>query len=135
MILAIETSTTHASLALVNSVDGPVVRECRFVSERAHNAVIFEPVTDLLADHGGDLEGIAVGLGPGSYGGVRVGIAVANGLSLVLGIPVVGISSLEAWETDSSNCTVLGDARRQTFFRAEIREGELQGESQLLPEE
>ncbi len=135
MILGIETSTTHASLALVQSIDGPAVRECNFVSERAHNAVIFEPVTELLAEHRDELRGIAVGLGPGSYGGVRVGIAVANGLSLVLGIPVAGVSSLEAWDAQSPDYTVLGDARRKTFFRAEVRDRELRGEPELLPEE
>ncbi|MEM7600747.1 MAG: tRNA (adenosine(37)-N6)-threonylcarbamoyltransferase complex dimerization subunit type 1 TsaB, partial [Verrucomicrobiota bacterium] len=81
------------------------------------------------------INGIAVGLGPGSYGGVRVGIAVANGLSLVLGIPVVGISSLEAWCTDRDDYTVLGDARRKTFFKAEVVGRTLEGEPELNAEE
>lgn len=133
MILGIETSTTHASLALVRSLDEPAVLKSSFVSERAHNAVIFDPVTEMLAHYRDEITGIAVGLGPGSYGGVRVGIAVANGLSLVLGIPVLGVSSLEAWDFSGAQYTVLGDARRKTFFKAQVRDGLLEGKPQLLP--
>lgn len=132
LMLAIETSTTHASLAVVSAEDGAVLCERNFVSQRAHNAVIFDPVTELLAAYRDSLRGIAVGLGPGSYGGVRVGLAVANGLSLVLGIPVIGVSSLEAWDAPVTSYTVLGDARRNTFFRALVKDRQLAGEPNLL---
>ncbi|MDF1656350.1 MAG: tRNA (adenosine(37)-N6)-threonylcarbamoyltransferase complex dimerization subunit type 1 TsaB [Verrucomicrobiales bacterium] len=132
MILGIETSTTHASLAVVSLETKEVVRHFDFVTERAHNAVIFEPVTQLLHEFRDDLEGVAVGLGPGSYGGVRVGIAVANGLSLVLGIPVIGVSSLEAWDSSTEHYVVFGDARRKTFFRANVADRVLQGEPDLV---
>lgn len=135
MILAIETSTPHASLAVLDATDGAVLREWDFVSERAHNAVIFDPVTEVLAAYRDSLRGIAVGLGPGSYGGVRVGLAVANGLSLVLGAPVTGVSSLEAWDSPVPSYTVLGDARRKTFFRARVEGRRLAGEPELLAAE
>lgn len=135
MILGIETSTPHASLALVASPEEEAVFRSDFVSQRAHNAVIFEPVTELLANHRDEITGIAMGVGPGSYGGVRVGIAVANGLSLVLGVPVCGVSSLESWNTPSESYEILGDARRKTFFRARVEARSLVAEPSLFPEE
>lgn len=135
MILGIETSTPCASLALLDGDSEKPVWDASFKTERAHNAVIFEPVSEMLEQYRGEITGIAVGLGPGSYGGVRVGIAVANGLSLVLGVPLLGVSSLEAWESDRSNYTVLGDARRKTFFVARVVDSVLEGEPELLPEE
>lgn len=135
MILGIETSTPRASLALIRSEAESPVWETSFVTERAHNAVIFDPVSEMMDQYRNEVTGIAVGIGPGSYGGVRVGIAVANGLSLVLGVPLLGVSSLEAWESDKIDYTVLGDARRKTFFVAQIQEGALQAEPELLPED
>ncbi|MEM1441144.1 MAG: tRNA (adenosine(37)-N6)-threonylcarbamoyltransferase complex dimerization subunit type 1 TsaB [Verrucomicrobiota bacterium] len=135
MILGIETSTTHASLAVVSADGSEVLRRFEFVSQRAHNSVIFDSVSEVLKEYRDHLSGIAVGLGPGSYGGVRVGISVANGLSLVLGIPVVGVSSLEAWDVPQESAVILGDARRKTFFRAVVSSGQLMSDPELLPEE
>lgn len=135
MILGIETSTSHASLAVFDPTKGDVVWKSDFVSERAHNAVIFEPVEEMLAQYREQLTGIIVGLGPGSYGGVRVGISVANGLSMVLGLPVKGRSSLTAWAVDGDRYSVLGDARRKTIFLAAVCDGELEGEPELIGED
>jgi tRNA threonylcarbamoyladenosine biosynthesis protein TsaB len=132
MILAIETSTREASLAVRDRESGRVVHESVFTTERAHNAVIFGPVESIVKEFRTRLSGIVVGLGPGSYGGVRVGIAVANGLSIALGLPVAGRSSLEAWNTESDSYFVVGDARRGTFFVAEVVGRSLQGEPVLV---
>jgi tRNA threonylcarbamoyladenosine biosynthesis protein TsaB len=135
MILGIETSATRASLAVLDHERNEIVWESAFETERAHNAAIFDPVEDMLKGFRDELTGIAVGLGPGSYGGIRVGIAVANGLSLVLGIPVRGVSSLEAWDVPGDSYTVLGDARRKTIFFAEVEGRVLAGDPDLVPEE
>ena len=135
MIFGIETSTSHASLALLDPESGGIVWQSQFVTERAHNAVIFEPVEEMLSEYRDQLTGIVVGLGPGSYGGIRVGISVANGISLVLGIPVRGVSSLEAWNVSTESWHVMGDARRKSTFLAEISDGKMQGEPELLDEE
>jgi tRNA threonylcarbamoyladenosine biosynthesis protein TsaB len=132
MIFGIEASTSHASLALLDPDSDEIVWQSRFVSERAHNAVIFEPVEEMLAEYRDRLSGIVVGLGPGSYGGIRVGISVANGISLVLGIPARGVSSLESWNVAAGSWYVLGDARRKTTFLAEISGGRMKGEPELL---
>ena len=123
MILAIETSTPRASLALLDPAAGATVWKGEFVSERAHNAVIFEPLTEALDRCGRNLSLIVVGTGPGSYSGVRVGIAVANGLSLALAAPAIGISSLPAFDPGDAEFAVAGDARRESFFLARIRGG------------
>ena len=79
------------------------------------------------------LSRVAVGIGPGSYGGVRVGIAVANGLALALGAQTVGLSSLEAI-SEFDDYAVTGDARRKSFFVARVKQGKLAGEPELLDE-
>ncbi len=135
MILAIESSVPEAGLALYDRGKDAVVWNRRFTSQRAHNAVIFEPLTEALAVCGRSLELIVIGRGPGSYGGVRVGIAVANGLSLALGAPVIGISTLEAMDTDAETYAVIGDARRQSFFVARIESGRLAAEPDLVTKE
>ena len=132
MILAIETSTREASLAVWDREGGCVAYESVFTTERAHNAVIFSPVESIVEEFRDRLSGIIVGLGPGSYGGVRVGIAVANGLSIAMSLPVAGRSSLEAWNTESESYFVVGDARIGSFFVAEVVGRCLQGEPVLI---
>ncbi|MCB1079711.1 MAG: tRNA (adenosine(37)-N6)-threonylcarbamoyltransferase complex dimerization subunit type 1 TsaB [Verrucomicrobiae bacterium] len=135
MILAIESSTPRASLALYDRETSAVVWSREFVSERAHNAMIFEPLEEGLERCRRQLDLIIIGRGPGSYGGVRVGIAVANGLSVALGAPVIGLSSLEALSADVATYAVIGDARRQSFFVARIREGALEAEPDLVTQQ
>jgi len=69
-----------------------------------------------------DLNGIAVAKGPGSFTGLRIGLATAKGLSLALNIPLIGISSLEAFAYNSIDrsgfIAPLIDARRSQLFAA-----------------
>lgn len=132
MILAIETSTPRASLAVYDRTADRIVAREQFTTERAHNAAIFEPLRRLLDPHRGEIEAVVVGLGPGSYGGIRVGIAVANGLALSLGIPAFGSNSLETFECDAPSWLVIGDARRGSYFLATVREAKLSGEPDLI---
>lgn len=134
MILALETSTRHASLAVLDRASGKAVDTVGFTTDRAHNAAIFAPLQRLVEAHRGHLVGFVVGLGPGSYGGVRVGLAVAHGLSVSMGLPVAGGNSLEAWETAADSYLVVGDARRNSFFLALVRGRILQGEPELIEE-
>lgn len=134
MILGIETSTPQASLAIWDPDREEVVWEKAFTSHRAHNSVIFEPMEEALSEWKSALSGIVVGTGPGTYSGVRVGIAVAHGVSLPLGIPVCGMTSLEAWSKEEGTYRVVGDARRKSFFVAEVNDFQLQGEPGLYDE-
>jgi len=96
MQLAIDTSTDTASLALVR--DGTVVAELTWRCGQNHTQQLLPNVEYLLRRFSvspQDLTGIIVARGPGSFNGLRVGVSAAKGLAFSLGIPIVGISSLE----------------------------------------
>ena len=115
VLFAIETATACGSVALWK--EDTVVMEETFTAPRGHNTAIFEPLKRILEEGRSTIERVVVGTGPGSYGGVRVGIAVANTLGVALGISTAGIPSLLAVAgSEQTNYTVVGDARRGAFF-------------------
>ncbi len=122
-ILAIETSTRTGSVALAR--DGVVVSEARFTAERSHNAHIFAPLRALL-EMAGEIEGVLVGIGPGSYTGVRIGIACGIGLSLARNVPLAGMPSACALDEPGAY-RVVGDARRGKFFTCRVEGGRMVG--------
>jgi len=132
MILAIETSSPRGSVAVWDSSREAVVYEQDFTSDRAHNAVIFEPLQEALKAVASNPRVIVVGTGPGSYSGIRVGIAVANGLSVAFHAEAIGISSLLALPVEEEDYLVIGDARRNSFFMADIEGRSLKGEPLML---
>lgn len=96
MQLAIDTSTDTASLALVR--DGDVVAELTWRCGQNHTRQLLPNLEHLLCQFDLSpqaLTGIIVARGPGSFNGLRVGISVAKGLAFSLGVPIVGISTLE----------------------------------------
>jgi tRNA threonylcarbamoyl adenosine modification protein YeaZ len=101
MILGIDTSATQCAVALLGAGPineaGPVVE--RRAMERGHAEHLFPMIGKALALAGIGYEGvgrIAVCTGPGSFTGVRIGVAAARGIALGRGIPVIGISRFEA---------------------------------------
>ena len=124
--LVLETSTPHASVALVGP-DGAVERR-GFCSDRSHNALLFEPLDELLRACGhGDIGLVLVGSGPGSYSGTRVGIAAAQGVAIALGCPAVAVPSVLAvpCADDGASCVAIGDARRGSYWHASVAAGRL----------
>lgn len=96
-ILTIETCTDTSTLGLLQ--DGVLLAEAAFPSRHTLARRLFTRLDWLLAESGLQkqaLEAIAVSLGPGSFTGVRIGLAAAKTLALGLGIPLVGIPTLEA---------------------------------------
>ena len=96
MILAIDTATQFAGLALYNS-DGIFAEEMWF-SDRRHTVDLMPRVDRMLklADLSvADLSALAVSLGPGSFAGLRIGLAAAKGMALPHKLPVVGIPTLD----------------------------------------
>jgi tRNA threonylcarbamoyladenosine biosynthesis protein TsaB len=96
MLVAIDTATAQASLALH---DGFRVRvEHTWESPRRHTVELLPRLVAALEQLGleaGCLSGVAVTRGPGSFTGLRVGLAVAKGLALVRGLPLVGVPTLD----------------------------------------
>ena len=119
-ILAIETSTNHGSVAVLSNGQ-PIFFE-RFPADRRTSTVLFTVLERALALCQ-TLDQVAVGLGPGSYAGVRIAIAAALGLELGRGPLVVGISSVSTLETPAQTYFAIGDARRQTFYLSKIESG------------
>jgi tRNA threonylcarbamoyladenosine biosynthesis protein TsaB len=134
MLLAINTSTPQFSIAFLRK-NGSLLAE-QIISAPSRNFRILVPAFhDLLKVSGSDPKGfsaVAVATGPGSFTGLRVGIAFAKGLSQGLGIPVIGISTLEAIAHQCLEASVpicpLVDSRRGEVFTAlfhRSREGNL----------
>jgi len=117
--LVIETSTPHASIARV-AADGSTDQR-GFHSDRNHNALLFEPLRELMEQHGKPSL-VLVGSGPGSYSGTRVGIAAAQGVAIAIGCPAVAVPSILAVPAaaNGARCLAIGDARRGSFWTAKI---------------
>ena len=90
--LAIDTSTTRGGVALLSG--GILQMEENFVADRSHSASLFSVLERARAlIPGQHLDQVAIGLGPGSYAGVRIAIAAAIGFEFGLGARLVGIPS------------------------------------------
>ncbi len=129
-LLALDTATRHATVALL---DGEALRE-REREVTTHSEGLLSLVDELLAEAGlavAALDAIVCGLGPGSFTGLRIGLATAKGLCLAARRPLVGLSSLqplaaavaEAFPREQRLCCAVLDARRGEVFVARYRDG------------
>ncbi len=123
-LLALDTATPAVSAAV--RVDGGARSEKHVVDGRRHGEHLAPVVAQVLAAAGvapRDLTRIVVGVGPGPYTGLRVGVVTALTLGAALGIPVVGVCSLDAFvlagrEAAGGPFAVVTDARRREVYWA-----------------
>jgi tRNA threonylcarbamoyladenosine biosynthesis protein TsaB len=96
MLLALDTSTSYAALAL--SEEGKLLAELNWHVGQRHSTELFARLTWLLEQQDvpmAALDGVAVATGPGSFNGVRVGLAAAKALAFALGRPLYGVPTLD----------------------------------------
>jgi tRNA threonylcarbamoyladenosine biosynthesis protein TsaB len=112
LVLAFDTATDRATSALV---DGDEV-----LGERVSRAsTLLEDVDALLRQASvapADLTALAVGTGPGSFTGIRIGLAAVRGLALALDLPAAGVSTLDALAAGAPGATPVLDAKRREVF-------------------
>ena len=119
-ILALETSTEYCSVALWQ--DGAITERCELAGQK-HSEMLMAMIDDLLQATGHKLQaidGIAFGMGPGSFTGVRIACGVAQGLAFGAGLPVVPVCTLAALAQASGAQRVVAalDARIGEIYHA-----------------
>jgi len=137
-LLAIETTTEACSVALVH---GDQLLARSELAPRRHTELALPMADALLAEAGlgrHALDAVAVGRGPGAFTGVRIGVALAQGMALALDLPVVAVSSLaalalEAEEDDAAILAVI-DARMGEIYAGAYRRDAEAGLVELMPE-
>lgn len=121
-ILAFELSSGQGSIA--RSESGAPLFERSFPNDRKDSGRFFENV-QLCLKQFGPPEAVVVGVGPGSYAGVRIAIATAVGLRTAVKAKLLGIPSISALDVEERDYCVIGDARRQSFYLARVSNGAL----------
>lgn len=123
IVLGVETSTARSSVALV--VDGDVVAREVLEDARGHGAFVapaMQRCLDRIRAGDGRLGLVAVGIGPGLYTGIRIGVATATAYAAARDVPVVGVCGLDALAAEhggeSGTVVTTLDARRGQVFWA-----------------
>jgi len=96
MLLAIDTATRYASIALYGAQG--VISEQSWRSDNRHSVQVMPAIAAMLEQQGlgpSSLQAVAIAKGPGSFTGLRIGMSIAKGLCLALGIPIIAIPTLE----------------------------------------
>ncbi len=143
-ILALDTSTLTQTVFAAN---GPERRASRtFHAKRGHTSSLLTSLEAALTEVGLDKRGldlVAVGLGPGSFTGLRIGVSAAKALCFATQTPIVGVSSLAAMalgargghETGEVWVATATDARKREVYGALWAVGDDRGPRAVLPEE
>ena len=118
--LAIDTSTSKTIVGIIE--DGAVLFEEAHEGATDHGRALSELVAKALKVSKPPHR-VVVGMGPGPFTGLRVGIAFAQTFALAREIPVIGVCSLDAIKVDSIEYTVAIDARRKEIYWASYKDG------------
>ncbi len=118
IILAFDTSVAHCAAALLCGDETLAAQRLEMSKGQAEN--LFPLLENILEEAGkswSDIRAIGVGVGPGNFTGIRISVSAARGLALSLGIPAIGVSSLEAQAHNlRGNVYSILDARRGGVF-------------------
>lgn len=142
LILAMDTSTTTVSVAVLRGDDDPAAPlAAQDVAEGRRPAELLAPtIKAVLAEAGvgpADLTAVAAGVGPGPYTGLRAGLVTARALAHVVGVTVHGVCSLDALHAAAvaagapADGVVATDARRSEVYWARYRGGRRLGDPQV----
>ena len=130
IVLALDTSMAGCSAALYEAEEQRLLADRFSIVHKGHADLIAPLIRELMNDSGlgfSQLMRIGVTLGPGSFTGVRTGLAMARGLGLALGIPVVGLDTLSAIACNAADwgmsLLVAADARRSQVYFASFGPG------------
>ena len=118
--LAIDTATSRTIVGVIE--DGKVLFEAFHEGATEHGFAITELVAKALEISPAP-DQVVVGMGPGPFTGLRVGITFAHTFALAREIPVIGVCSLDAIDIDKSEYTVAIDARRKEIYWASYKDG------------
>jgi tRNA threonylcarbamoyladenosine biosynthesis protein TsaB len=141
-LLAIDTAANLCAVAVFDTVARVVMAEAGEDIGKGHAERLMPMIDDCLHEAGvtvSEIGKVAVAMGPGSFTGIRVGVAAARGLGLALGCPVVGVTTLETL-AEAARDTYLGrpviaaiDARRgEVYAQAFGADGRPEEEPQVL---
>ncbi|MFM8459545.1 MAG: tRNA threonylcarbamoyladenosine biosynthesis protein TsaB [Chthoniobacterales bacterium] len=127
--LAIDLSSSTGSIAVAEN--GAITAGKTFAFERGRGADVFAALAELRELwRGADL--IAVGIGPGSYNGLRTACALANSMQMATGAKLRAAPSPCLLAVDDAHYVAYGDARGGRAYRAEVRDRKICGEISLL---
>ena len=118
LLLSLDTSANYVSVALVSEVRTFAYTEEEMERGQAESLMpMIENVLQKAQKTMADIQGIAVTIGPGSFTGVRIGLAAARAFGLALGIPVFGVTCFEVWAYHLGRaCKVVLDSKRDDYF-------------------
>src|SRR5713101_3044651 len=125
LILATDTSLPILSVALIR--DAQLLGASAVEGRSSRNEKLLPAIDWLLTETGSDRKDIdlfAVTRGPGSFTGVRIGLATMQGMALALGKPVCAMSTHEAIAPDRGRSVIVDDAGRGEFYVSIFEEGE-----------
>ena len=120
MILAIDTSTARLGIAVYNGME--VLAESAWTSPNRHTVSLAPAVDEMLENleiEKKKLKAIGVALGPGSFTSLRVGLSFAKGISLGLGIPVIGVPTLDITANQQPLAASFYDVKRNRWVSRE----------------
>lgn len=123
-ILGLDTSGKVASAAILDTEQNLLLAERSLYTTRGHSQIMMPMVQDILTDCGMTVDGVecyAVAVGPGSYTGLRIGIAAVQGMAMVHNTPCIGVSTLEAMASrvfPAKHILAVMHARAELFYCA-----------------